>query len=201
MAESKTDVFDMMKGEILANAEEKAKEILNRANQIASEISEDVKIRAERISKSILEQAKKDADLKLRRETAKAKLTTRTNLLKSKEELLNEAFNQAWEKVKEIVNSAKYPSVLNDVVIEAACGLGGGDLKVKIPTGHGKYMNTQQVQQAVIQKIAHPTTLQVIEEDLRSIGGAIVTNNDETIIIDNTFVAICVPIWIPHARY
>ena len=43
MAESKTDVFGMMKEEILANAEEKAKEILNRANQIDNEISEDAK--------------------------------------------------------------------------------------------------------------------------------------------------------------
>ena len=33
MTKSNTDVFAMMKDEILANAEEKAKEILNQANQ------------------------------------------------------------------------------------------------------------------------------------------------------------------------
>ena len=125
----------------------------------------------------------------MRREIAKAKLTTRTNLLESKEELINQAFDQAWEKLKEIANSTKYISILNDLLIEAACGLGGGDLKVKIQTGHGKHMNTQQVQQSVTQKTNTPTALQVMEEDLRSIGGPIVTNTDETIIIDNTFEA------------
>lgn len=93
MAESKIDVFGMMKEEILANAEEKAKEILNRANQIDTEISEDAKKRAERLSKNIIEQTQKEADLRLRREIAKAKLTTRTNLLESKEELINQAFD------------------------------------------------------------------------------------------------------------
>ncbi|MFX1518616.1 MAG: V-type ATP synthase subunit E [Promethearchaeota archaeon] len=189
MTESKTDVFAMMKDEILANAEEKAKTILNHAHQTASDISEDVKLRAERISKNIIEQAKKEADLRLRREIAKAKLTTRTNLLKSKEELINEAFDQAWEKIREIVNSAKYTSILNDLAIEAACGLGGGELKLKIQTGHGKYINVSQVQQTVTQKTGTKTTLTVVEEDLRSVGGTIATNAAETIRIDNTFEA------------
>jgi V/A-type H+-transporting ATPase subunit E len=189
MAESKTDVFAMMKNEILANAEEKAKAIVNRANQMASDILEDAKLKAERISKDVIEKTKKEENLRLRRESAKTKLTTRTNFLKSKDELINEAFDQAWEKIRAIANSAEYPNILNDFAIEAVCGLGGGDLKLKISTGHGKYINAKQIQQVVTQKTGTTTTLTVIEEDLRSIGGAIATNTDETIIIDNTFEA------------
>jgi V/A-type H+-transporting ATPase subunit E len=159
---------------------------------MASDILEDAKIRTERISKDVIERTKKEADLRLRRERAKTKLTTRTQLLKSKDELINEAFDQAWEKIKEIANSGKYASILNDLAIEAACGLGGGDLKLKIPTGHGKHINTSQIQQAITQKTGTTTTLTVVEEDLRgrkAVGGVIATNADETIIIDNTFEA------------
>jgi len=189
MTESKPDVFDRMKDEIFANASEKAKAILNRANQIATEILEDARIRAERISKDITEKTKKEEDLRLRRDIARTKLTARANILKSKEDLINEAFDTAWEKVMELVNSAKYTTYLNDSITEAAIGLGGGDLKVKTLEGHGKYIDAQQLQQVITQKTNTTTTLKFMEEDIRSIGGAIVINADETIRIDNTFEA------------
>ena len=189
MTESNTDVFNMMKDEILANAEEKAKEIINQANQIASEISEDAQKRAERISKEIVEQAKKEADLGLRREIAKAKLTARSDTLKNKEEIINDVFDQAQKKLIELVSSAEYAKTLNNLITEAVIGLNGGDLKIKIQTGHGKHIDISKIQQRVMQQTGMTTTLSVAEENLRSIGGAIVTNANETILIDNTFEA------------
>ncbi|WP_287588514.1 V-type ATP synthase subunit E [Candidatus Borrarchaeum sp.] len=189
MTESNTDVFDMMKDEILANAEEKAKEILNQANQIASELSEDVQKRAGRVSKEIIEQAKKEADLRLKREIAKAKLTARSDTLKNKEEIINDVFDQAQKKLIGFVSSAEYVTTLNNLITEAAIGLNGGDLKIKIQTGHGKHIDISKIQQRVMQQTGTTTTLSVIEDNLRSVGGAIVTNSDETIRIDNTFEA------------
>ena len=189
MTESNTDVFDMMKDEILANAEEKAKEIRNQANQIASELSEDVQKRAGRVSKEIIEQAKKEADLRLKREIAKAKLTARSDTLKNKEEIINDVFDQAQKKLIGFVSSAEYVTTLNNLITEAAIGLNGGDLKIKIQTGHGKHIDISKIQQRVMQQTGTTTTLSVIEDNLRSVGGAIVTNSDETILIDNTFEA------------
>jgi vacuolar-type H+-ATPase subunit E/Vma4 len=189
MTKSNTDVFDMMKDEILANAEEKAKEILNQANQIANDISDDAKMRAERLSKGIIEQAKKEADLELRREIAKAKLTARSDTLKKKEEIINDVFDQAQKKLIGFISSPEYVTTLNNLITEAATGLSGGDLKIKIQTGHGKHIDISRIQQRVTQQTGTTTTLSVAEEDLRSIGGAIVTNTNETILIDNTFEA------------
>jgi V/A-type H+-transporting ATPase subunit E len=188
MTES-TDVFNMMKDEILANAEEKAKEIVNQANHTANEISEDAKMRAERVSKAIVEQAKKEADLELRRETAKAKLTARSDTLRNKEEIINDIFDQAQKKLASFANSSDYASTLNNLITEGAIGLNGGDLKIKIQTGHGKFVDTNKIQRSVMQQTGTATTLTVVEDNLRSIGGAIVANADETILIDNTFEA------------
>lgn len=189
MTESSTDVFDIMKDEILANAREKANEIINQANQIASEISDDVQKRTERISKEIIEQAKKEADLRLRREIAKAKLTARSDILQNKEDIINDVFDQAQKKLVGFVSSAEYVTTLNNLITEAAIGLNGGDLKIKIQTGHGKHIDIGKIQQSVMQQTGTTTTLSVAEENLRSVGGAIVTNADETILIDNTFEA------------
>ncbi len=98
-------------------------------------------------------------------------------------------FDQAQKKLTGFVSSPEYAPTLNNLITEAAIGLNGGDLKIKIQTGHGKYIDTSQIQQRVTQRTNTTTTLSVIEENLRSAGGAIVSNSDETILIDNTFEA------------
>lgn len=177
---------------IMSDAQIKADNILGKAEEENKSILEKGQKEALLEKDKILEDAQKQSNMKYQQLISEAKMNSRRMELEAREEIIEESFKKAEDKLKEIAssNTAEYKESLKKIITEAATEIGGGDLLVLLKeTDDAKIKDQIEViAQDVTTKTGKQTALE-FGENIKTIGGAIVKTKNGEIEVNNTIEA------------
>jgi V/A-type H+/Na+-transporting ATPase subunit E len=177
---------------IMSDAQIKAESILGKAEEENKSILEKGHNEALQEKEKILDDARKQSNMKYQQLISEAKMNSRRMELEAREEIIEESFKKAEDKLKEIAssNAAEYKESLKQIITEAATEIGGGELFVLLKVSDDVKIADQidAIAQEVSTKTGKETTL-TFGENIKTIGGAIVKTKNGEIEVNNTIEA------------
>lgn len=180
---------DKIVSSIMSDAQVKAKTLTEEAEKKSSSILSEGNETALIEKNKILATAEKQSNMKYQQVISEAKMNSRRMELEAREEIIEEAFQTAEKKLKEIASSdsTKYVESLKENITEAAVEIGGGELIVLLKKGDADKIKDSitSIVDAVNKRTSVKTVLQ-IEDNINTIGGAIVKTKNGEIGVNNT---------------
>ena len=177
---------------ILSDAKFKADSILEEAKKKSNSILEEGKKVALMEKEKILEDSKKQSTMRYQQIISEAKMNSRRMELDAREEVIEESFKKAEEKLGEIAssNSAKYKESLNEIIMEAALDIGGGKLVIFLKQEDVSKISDSisSIELDIKEKTGNETNLE-IGKNINTIGGAIIKTKNGEIEVNNTIEA------------
>ena len=159
------------------SAQEKERELREKARNIVQVISEDAKSQATMIQQSILAESKKTATIEKNKLIYLTKGENKEKLIKTKEAIFSTAFGDADKRLSNVRKDPKYPEILKNLTREAVGALGGETFRIHIDKRDEK----------LIKKILSELHLSgEVIADLTCSGGLVVSTQNESIKISNT---------------
>ena len=140
----------------------------------------------------ILEDGKKQSNLKYQQIISEAKMNSRRMGLDAREEVIEESFKKAEEKLKEIAfsESAEYKESLIEIIKEAGIEIGGGELIVSLKQEDvTKIQDSMPAIEADLKDKTGNETKIEIGDNINTIGGAILKTKNGDIEVNNTIEA------------
>jgi V/A-type H+-transporting ATPase subunit E len=177
---------------IMSDAQIKAESILEEADNKSKSILEEGENQAVLEKEKILENAEKQSKMRYQQIISEAKMNSRRMELEAREEMIEEAFHKAEEKLKMIASSdaPEYKASLEKVITEAGVEIGGGDLLVLVKKDdEAKISGSLSTIEKTISEKAGNTTKLEMGENIPNIGGAIVKTKNGEIEVNNTIEA------------
>lgn len=107
--------LDKMKAQIIAEAQENAKEILAQAHAQADSIIGEAKVQAEKDARKIIAQAEARAEDSVKRLASSSDMRKRKAVLEAKQEVIREVLEDAYKAVGEL-DDAAYFAMLEKVL-------------------------------------------------------------------------------------
>lgn len=185
------DELNKMQAFIRKEAEEKAREIQLKADQ-EYEIEKTSIVRNEisNIDASFEDKMKK-ASLKQQITKSTVSNKMRLKVLAAREECLDEVFDKALEGLKKIAGKEKdYKPILKSLIFEATLRLLESKVVVNVTSKDKKLAESliETITKEYKEKTGEAVEIALSEEalDKKTSGGAIVTNLDGKIVVDNT---------------
>ncbi|MCP8309096.1 MAG: hypothetical protein H3Z54_10465 [archaeon] len=180
-----------------------SKAMENVIRKVVGEASEEVKaifedglkesLKVLEVSKSatIIEAEKMHESTKRQAETLRLRvlsgveLTTRNKQLELTEQMMNEVFQKAFERIEKITSSDRYKTSIKRLLEEGVDAIASKDLVVSCNKKDGKILK------AVAEEVANErkVNIRVAEEAIESVGGVQVRSSDGTMFYDNTIEA------------
>ena len=181
--------------QILHDAGENAKSILNEARTSADTAIEREKERAMKNAEdeinSILKRGEYEAEIIRRTIIADSKLKANWTVLSEKQRLVTSVIDEAKSRLGTFVQSKEYMSLLQRLIVDAGVTMDGEGLEVVLRGQDVKLpLDLSVLVQAIEEKTGKETELNLSNERIESLGGCIVRTRDGRIMIDNTFPAI-----------
>ncbi len=174
---------------IMSDAQIKADSIIQEAENEVSAILEEGENKSQMEREKILENAKKQSQMKYQQIISEAKMNSRRMELEAREEVIEEAFKKAEDKLKEIASSTatEYIESLKKIVTEAAVEIGGGELSVLLKTDDAPKIEDSiaTIEKDITEKTGVTTNLE-IGKNITTIGGAVVKTKNGEIEVNNT---------------
>jgi vacuolar-type H+-ATPase subunit E/Vma4 len=159
------------------SAQEKERELREKARSAVQLISEDTKNQSTVIQQSLLAEAKKAATIEKNKLFYLTKGENKENLIKTKEAIFSTAFGDAEQRLSHVRKDPKYPDILKNLTREAVGALGGETFRIHIDKRDEK----------LIKKILSELHLSgEVIADLHSSGGLVVTTQNGSVKISNT---------------
>lgn len=188
---------DKIVSNIMSKAQSEAGVIIQEAEAKATSIKEASNKKAEAEKQKILNNANKQAEMKYQQILSEAKMNSRRAELGAREELIEDAFEKAKEKLKIITSTtdSNYTNSLVAIVKEAALEIGGGDLVLYVKSEdvnkiEGSIASIASDIKAETGKDTNITISDNIgDESINIIGGAIVKTKNGDIEVNNTIEA------------
>ncbi|MTK64197.1 MAG: DUF1411 domain-containing protein [Methanobacterium sp.] len=186
-----------------AGTEKIVSSIISEAQTKASSIEEEAEVESKSIleegeklalieKEKILEDGKKQSTMRYQQIISEAKMNSRRMELDAREEVIEESFKKAVENLKEIASSdsTEYKESLNEIIIEAASEIGGGDLivSVKAEDVDKIKVSISSIEKEVTEKTGNETKLE-IGDNITTIGGAVLKTKNGEIEVNNTIEA------------
>ena len=183
---------DKIVSSIMSDAQIKAESILAEAEKEKEAIISEGNEKAAAEKEKILENADKQAKMRYQQIISEAKMNSRRMELEAREEVIEEAFSKAEEKLKEIASSdaAEYKASLEKVITEAGTEIGGGDMLVLVKESDVSKLkgSLPSIEKSISDKTGTPTKLEM-GENINTIGGAIIRTKNGEIEVNNTIEA------------
>jgi len=183
---------DKIVSSIMSDAQIKAESILAEAEKENESILSEGETQAVAEKEKILENAKKTAQMRYQQIISEAKMNSRRMELEAREEVIEDAFAKAEEKLKEIASSdaTEYKASLEKVITEAGTEIGGGDLIVHVKESDVAKIkgNLPAIEKGISDKTGTPTKLEM-GANINTIGGAILKTKNGEIEVNNTIEA------------
>ncbi len=183
---------DKIVSSIMSDAQIKAESILAEAEKENESILSEGQVKAAAEKEKILENAKKTAQMRYQQIISEAKMNSRRMELEAREEVIEDAFAKAVEKLEKIASSdaAEYKASLEKVITEAGTEIGGGDLTVHVKQSDVAKIkgNLPTIEKSISDKTGTPTKLEM-GADINTIGGAILKTKNGEIEVNNTIEA------------
>lgn len=160
------------------SAQEKERELREKARSAVELISEDAKNQVAVIQQSLMAESKKAATIEKNKLIYLTKGENKEKLIKTKEANFSKAFNDAELRLSHVRKDPKYPDILKNLTREAVGALAGVTFIIHIDKRDEK----------LVKKILTELNLSgEVIADLHCSGGVIVSSPDESIKISNTF--------------
>jgi V/A-type H+/Na+-transporting ATPase subunit E len=159
------------------SAQEKERELREKARSAVELISEDAKNQVAVIQQSLMTESKKAATIEKNKLIYLTKGENKEKLIKTKEANFSKAFIDAELRLSHVRKDPKYPDILKNLIREAVGALGGETFRIHIDKRDEKLVKKLQ------------SELQLSGEviaDLHCSGGVIVSSPDESVKISNT---------------
>lgn len=177
---------------INSDSQAKAAIIIDKAKEDAEKIIAEGKMNASKKHDEILESARRDAEIKIQQIMSDAKLNSRRNILTAREEIMEEIFQRAEEKLNKIASarSKDYISSLLKLIKEASMEIGGGSLEIFLKDGDFEEIDKslKTIEREVSEETGNETTLR-FGDTINTIGGVIVKTENGNIEVNNTIEA------------
>jgi V/A-type H+-transporting ATPase subunit E len=163
---------------IITEAEGLKKERIKRAEERAKSITEEIAGKAER-----------EADAEVAKYHASAKLKAKYRLLESKEAIMDEVFETAWDKLEKSVLDKKYDKTIFNLAVDAGASLQETELELVLPEGQKVSLTAAELAKAITKESGVKTSIDISKETIRATGGVLVRAKDGTKWVDNTYDA------------
>ena len=177
---------------IISEAQIKANSIDEEAEKESKSILEEGGKIALLEKEKILEDGKKQSTMRYQQIISEAKMNSRRMGLDAREEIIEESFKQAEKKLKSVASSdsVEYKESLNQIIIEAAFEIGGGNLIVSVKQEDVAKLkeSLSSIEMDVKEKTGNETKLE-IGDNINTIGGAVVKTENGEIEVNNTIEA------------
>lgn len=159
------------------SAQERERELREKARKAVQEISDDTKNQEEMIQQALLAEAEKAARIEKNKLIYLTKNENKKKLITTKEAIFLKAFGDAKDSLSHLRNNPDYPLILKKLATEAT-GILGGD-KVRI--------HVDKRDEQLIKKILTEMNLSgEVIPDLTCAGGLVASSSDESVKISNT---------------
>jgi V/A-type H+-transporting ATPase subunit E len=159
------------------SAQEKERELREKAQSAVQLIFEDTKNQSTAIQQSLLAEAKKAATIEKNKLFYLTKGENKENLIKTKEAIFSTAFGDAEQRLSHVRKNPTYPDILKNLTREAVGALGGETFRIHIDKRDEK----------LIKKILSELHLSgEVIADLQCSGGLVVSTQNESVKISNT---------------
>jgi V/A-type H+/Na+-transporting ATPase subunit E len=159
------------------SAQEKERELREKARSAVQLISEDAKNQVTVIQQSLLAEAKRAATIEKNKLIYLTKGENKEKLIKTKEAIFSTAFGDAEQRLSHVRKDPKYPDILKSLTREAVGALGGETFRIHIDKRDEK----------IIKKILSELNLSgEVIADLQCAGGLVVNTQNESVKISNT---------------
>jgi V/A-type H+-transporting ATPase subunit E len=177
---------------ILSDAKFKADSISEEAENESKSILQEGEKVALMEKEKILEDSKKQSAMRYQQIISEAKMKSRRMELDSREEVIEESFKKAEEKLVEIASSesAEYKESIKNIITEAALEIGGGDLILLLKSeDEAKIKDSiSEIENDVKAKTGKETNLEM-GNNINTIGGTIIKTKNGDIEVNNTIEA------------
>lgn len=177
---------------ILSDAKFKADSILEEAEKKSNSLLEEGEKIAIMEKEKILEDSKKQSTMRYQQIISEAKMNSRRMELDAREEVIEESFKKAEEKLEAIASSdsAEYKESLKEIIMEASLEIGGGELVLFLKQEDVTKINDSisSLEMDIKEKTGNETKLE-IGDNINTIGGAIIKTKNGDIEVNNTIEA------------
>ena len=174
---------------IKRNARERAMNGIARADAEAGEIlrRSDQRVRMIRQESQALTEAKIEANH--RRLLAQAELESQGVRITRREAMLEEVWTAARLRLLGLIDPGERRMILDRLLVDAACQLGGGRLVVRVSEQDRLLLNRDTLLQleSDLESQCGPTELELAPEPAHIMGGVIVQSQDGRRLVDNSW--------------
>ena len=172
------------------NTEKLLKKILEEQKNSIDEINAEAEEKLKKITKSIVENAKKNAEAEFSKEKAKQELELRLKITKFRDELVDNFFEKAIEKIKSLTETKEYEKSLEKLLFEAGVTLKQPEIIIHHRSQDSKILTKQFLDNIMnrLKKEANiETKYQLSKKPIDCLGGIKLVTTDGKISIDNTY--------------
>lgn len=149
--------------------------------------------RAQERAKSIVEKASGKADQEENAEISKyrasAILKQKYKALNTKESIMKEVLDSAWETTAKRAGKADYKAILMRLAVDGGVALDVDEIEILLPQDIKSTIDTEEVAKAIGQQTGKKPKVKLSDEKVRASGGLIVRAIDGSKWVDNTFEA------------
>ncbi len=160
-----------------------------KAEEFKAELLEKAQERAKAIEDEIAGKAQRETDAEVARYEASAKLKAKYRILESKEALMKEVLDAAWDEVTKSVLDKSYDKTVTRLAVEGGVSLQEASIELVLPEGQKIKLDTAAIAAAITKETGVKTTVSISKDVTRATGGVMVRSKDGTKWVDNTFEA------------
>ncbi|MCD6470567.1 hypothetical protein J7L29_07200 [Candidatus Bathyarchaeota archaeon] len=170
--------------EILEDAEKEAKAIILRAEAQAEKILEEAREEAEKRYESIIKEHERKMKAEERQSASLFELEAKNKLLKVKEELIEEVYEEVLNRLREYVLTEDYVNCLLKLISQASERIPSKELEIRLNDRDYKRLTEKH-----LLNLSRKMGVKLIKSEKRisCIGGVVVASPDGKIVVDNTF--------------
>jgi len=163
---------------IREDSEKEVERIIGEAKKKSEEIIKKSEKDGKKRYEELIIQGKKNAELEKQRIIANARLQAKKLILETKESIIEKTFSLAEKKLRDIVSSDEYESILRKLIEEAISSIPDKQLQI---------LCDERDRELLRKIIKEFPGVELSEENISTIGGIIVKSKDGRIQVDNTF--------------
>jgi V/A-type H+-transporting ATPase subunit E len=180
---------DKIVHEIVRITDAQVELILQEARKDADEIRGESKKKAQTKKTAILAKGQQQAEREQQRVLADAKMQVKREIFDVKEDLIKKSFGDAEERLKKLADSPEYSEILEKMIVESAVVVGGGSLEVLVRKNDRALLSGEvlaDLGKEISKATGEDTELELSDDVITTIGGAIVRSKSGSIEANNT---------------
>ncbi len=177
------DGLSAIANEVLADVQKEAEAIILSAETAAKQTLNDAKLKADKNCSIFMEQATAKAEGEKRKIASITEVEIRNRMLRTKEEMVDTAFDKALAKLRDFVTTAEYQRYLLKLIEKVAKDIGQKNLVIQVNAKDQTWLN-QNVLNSLSKKLHIQIKISDQVEDF--IGGFKIQTADGKITYDST---------------